>query len=165
MPLALGPVKAHVRSAAEEISQFSGITNIGGWRATGSVPNSDHPKGLAIDVMTRDKAQGDKVALYAVQNASRLSVTYIIWWQRIWQDGKWANYVGPSPHKDHVHISFAPTAGSGGAPIVPGSEKKSKLPDMDTITAALVGVGGMVLLGGLLGLAVIAFIIWKGFKR
>lgn len=114
----LGAVKPHVRAAAEEISARFQITNIGGWRATGSVPNSDHPKGLAIDVMTVSK--GNLVANWVIANAARLSVTYVIWNRRIYdvRNGKgWQPYTGPSPHTDHVHVSFAPRPGDGSAPV------------------------------------------------
>jgi hypothetical protein len=119
MSLSLGSVKPHVKAAAEEISARFQITNIGGYRATGSVPNSDHPKGLAIDVMT--VAKGNLVANWTIQNAARLGVTYIIWNRRIWQDGKWSAYSGPSPHTDHVHISFAGTGGDSSAPVADSS--------------------------------------------
>lgn len=115
MALNLGPVKPHVKAAAEEISARFQITNIGGYRATGSVANSDHPKGLAIDVMT--VAKGNLVANWVIANAARLGVTYVIWNRRIWQNGAWKAYSGPSPHTDHVHVSFAPAPGDSSAPI------------------------------------------------
>jgi len=106
----------HVRAAAAEIRDRFGITNIGGWRATGSVSNSDHPKGLATDVMTVLKAPA--VADWAIANATRLSITYVIWNRQIWYPGKgWSRYTGPSPHTDHVHISYRATAGPGGANV------------------------------------------------
>lgn len=115
MALNLGPVKPHVQAAAEEISARFQISKFSGYRATGSVPGSDHPKGLAVDVMT--VAKGNLVSNWVIANAARLSVTYIIWNRRIWQNGKWSAYSGPSPHTDHVHISFAPGAGDGSAPV------------------------------------------------
>lgn len=102
----------HVRAAAAEFRDFFSVGTIYGWRATGSVADSDHPKGLAIDVMTTLK--GPAVANYAIANAARLSIKYIIWNRQIWQNGKWTKYSGPSPHTDHVHISFNGTPGSGG---------------------------------------------------
>lgn len=114
----LGAVKAHVRAAAEEIAARFQITTIGGWRATGSVSNSDHPKGLAIDVVTKTK--GTMVAEWTIANAKRLSVTYVIWNRRVYdtRSGKgWTAYSGPSPHTDHVHISFYPGPGDGSAPV------------------------------------------------
>lgn len=109
-------VKPHVRAAAKEISQVFGITDIGGFATSGHIPDSDHYKGLAIDVMTR--TQNQQVANWAIQNAGRLSITYIITLRHIWDSRNnkgWQPYVGPSAHMDHVHISFYPTpqAGSG----------------------------------------------------
>ena len=111
-------IKPHVQAAAKEISEKFGITNIGGFATTGHISNSDHYKGLAIDVMTT--VQGQAVANYAQANAARLSITYIIWNRHIWdsRDGKgWVAYNGTSPHTDHVHISFFPTPGDGSAPV------------------------------------------------
>lgn len=104
-----------------------GIKNAYGWRAVGSVPNSDHPKGTAIDFMTSDKSQGDNLAADVVSNASAFGVTYVIWYRRIWKPGVgWKSYVGPSPHTDHVHVSVSETGGTGGFtpvanPLVPDS--------------------------------------------
>lgn len=105
----LGNVQPVARNAAEEIARTFNIFTIGGYRATGSVPDSDHPKGLAIDVMT---TSGDAIANWAINNASRLGVKYVIWNRRIWQNGSWTTYSGPSPHTDHVHISFYGSANS-----------------------------------------------------
>jgi hypothetical protein len=102
----LGNVKPHVLAGASEIANRFGITNVGGYRSKGSVPNSDHPKGLAVDLMTKDKAKGDAIAAYALANASRLKVKYVIWWGQINNGSGWKKYNGPSDHKDHVHISF-----------------------------------------------------------
>lgn len=133
--LRLGAVKPHVQAAADEIAQRFNIWTIGGYRSTGSVPNSDHPKGLAIDVMT--VAKGDMVAAYAIANASRLSVTYIIWNRRIWEGGNWASYSGPSPHTDHVHISFAGSAGPGGAPVESNSDMDERQGCLDAFKTIL----------------------------
>ena len=117
----LDGVKSHVRAAAEEVGPMFGIKNIGGYRATGSVPNSDHPKGLALDFMTFSKKVGDSLAGYLIANASRLGITYVIWWGKIWQHGEWKTYSGPSPHIDHVHASFSASGASGGIPVgIPG---------------------------------------------
>jgi len=115
MAYKLGAVKPHVQAAAEEIGPKFGIGSIGGWRATGSVPNSDHPKGLALDFMTFNRSTGNAIVNYLIGNAGRLGVTYVIYWRQIWQDGKWESYSGPSPHIDHVHASFSAGGGSGGA--------------------------------------------------
>lgn len=119
--MVIGPVKAHVRAAANDIAPRFGITTIHGF-GTGSVPNSDHPKGLALDFMTKSKSNGDALAAYVVANASRLSVSYLIWWRRIWDPSRgWHAYTGFNPHTDHVHVSFKPVASgkSGFGEMVP----------------------------------------------
>lgn len=107
-----GRTKPHVASAAEEIRDKFAIFNIGGYR---SGPDAqDHGLGLAIDVMTTIK--GNAVSAWAIANAERLGITYIIWSRRIWdsRNGRgWEPYHGSSPHTDHVHISFHPTPGTG----------------------------------------------------
>lgn len=118
----LGAVKPHVKAAAEEAGERFDYTVIGGWRAVGSVPNSDHPKGLAIDLMTFSRSKGDATAEWFIENAQRLGVTYVIYWKRIWnaKDG-WHDYDGPSPHVDHVHVSFADGPGSATPGAAEGS--------------------------------------------
>lgn len=173
MALNLGPVKPHVRRAANEIALFAGTTDIGGWRSSGSVPNSDHPKGLAIDVMTSRKAQGDKISAYVVANAHRLAVTYVIWYDRIWQGGKWKAYdhpAGSSPtlqHRDHVHVSFSPTpSGSAEPPVSPTATLSDAADRVSSWlpSTLVVGAGGLTL-AGLLLVAVAGWIMWKGFDR
>jgi hypothetical protein len=113
----LGAVKPHVKAAAEEIAARFQIYNIGGFATSGHATNSDHYTGHAIDVMTVSK--GTMVAEWALANAARLSVKYIIWNRRInTLDGRgWRPYNGPSPHTDHVHISFRPGTGDGSVPV------------------------------------------------
>jgi hypothetical protein len=82
-----------------------GVT-VGGWRAHGSVPGSDHPHGRAIDVMASGNL-GQTVAMDFVHNASQRGVKYVIWNREIWTpSGGWKRYNGPNPHTDHAHISF-----------------------------------------------------------
>jgi hypothetical protein len=124
MAYSLGKVKPHVAAAANAIGPKFGIKTIGGWRAVGSVPNSSHPKGLALDFMINNissgKAVGDALAAYAVANASSYGITEVIWYRRIWTKAKgWHAYTGPVPHTDHVHLTFSAQAGSGDASIVP----------------------------------------------
>jgi hypothetical protein len=77
-----------------------------GWRATGSVPGSDHPKGLAIDVMTANAFVHVQVIL-AFRGLPGAKY-WISRGQRA-QAPQWAiePYTGPSPHTDHVHLSFS----------------------------------------------------------
>jgi len=110
----LGNVKPWVSNAADVLGNMFGFANIGGWRAQGSVPNSDHPKGLALDFMTMDRNKADSLIQYAQANYAALGITYIIYQRRIWEpDTGWKAYHGPNPHTDHVHISFQNSAPSG----------------------------------------------------
>lgn len=85
----------------------------GGYRATGSVSGSDHPKGLAVDAMTRDLRVGNEIEGWALAHPD---CTYTIWQRRYKTPGGVNQpYTGPSPHIDHVHISFRGT-GDPGAP-------------------------------------------------
>lgn len=113
-----------MKAVAEEVASRFGIYNIGGFATSGHITNSDHYKGLAIDVMTGNSpaaGKGNLVAEWALANASRLSVKYLIWNRRYnGIDGKgWTPYSGSSPHTDHVHISFHSKPGSG--PVVDAS--------------------------------------------
>jgi hypothetical protein len=78
---------------------------IGGWRAHGSVPGSDHPKGKALDLMT---TSGAVAAIIISAFRSMLGAKYWIWNRQIASAPDWRArpYHGPSPHEDHVHLSF-----------------------------------------------------------
>lgn len=105
----LGAVKPHVKDAAYALGPKHGFTVVYGWGLRTS-SNSDHPKGLALDFMTRNKAQGDALVVDLLSNVKGYNVKYIIWYRRIWQDGQWTTYTGTSnPHTDHVHVSFLGT--------------------------------------------------------
>ncbi|MGB3859604.1 MAG: cell wall-binding repeat-containing protein [Ornithinimicrobium sp.] len=79
---------------------------------------SQHHEGRAVDwnmnvYNSSDKAIGDAVAYWLTSNngemARRFGVQSVIWNKRSWylySPGSWRNYVGPSPHTDHLHISF-----------------------------------------------------------
>jgi hypothetical protein len=110
----LGAVKPWVANAADVLGNMFDFTNIGGWRAQGSVPDSDHPKGLALDFMTMDQNKANALIQYAQANYAALGITYIIYQRRIWEPKTgWKAYHGPNPHTDHVHISFSSSGGSG----------------------------------------------------
>jgi hypothetical protein len=84
---------------------FPGMT-IGGWRATGSVPGSDHPKGKALDLMTGSNAIAQRIISMFMDLPGK---KYWIWNRQIaTASGGWQPrpYSGPSPHTDHVHLSF-----------------------------------------------------------
>jgi hypothetical protein len=114
MPYSLGGVKPHVKAAANYFGPKHGITTIYGV-GPGSVSNSDHPKGLALDFMTSNRNTGDALSSDLIANAGKWNIKYIIWYRQIWQNGKWSHYSGPRPHTDHVHVSFNP---GGTAPDV-----------------------------------------------
>lgn len=126
----LGKVAPHVQQVADTLGNMFGIRTVYGWRAKGSVPGSDHPKGLATDMMTSSKSVGDKLAAYAVRNAKALGIKYVIWWKRIWTpDEGWHDYDGPSDHTDHVHLSFNAKPGSGKAEGGTGGGIGGLIPD------------------------------------
>lgn len=112
MTYALGPVKPHVKTAAELIGPMFGISTVYGFGFR-ELPTSDHPKGLALDFMTKDRTTGDALANYVIQHASELGVKYVIWWGRIWNPREgWDTYHLANKHYDHVHVSFNDQAGT-----------------------------------------------------
>lgn len=128
MPYALGPVKDHVRAAAEDIGKkFAIKTVLGvGLRAN----ESDHPLGLALDFMTeKDMAKGQALAEYVKSNAQAYGIKYVIWNQKIWSVERaaegWRSMEDrgsdTANHKDHVHVSFNTAPGSG----TPGAVQES----------------------------------------
>ena len=70
--------------------------------------------GLAAKPATSDRAKGDAVAQYVIDNAARFRVEYVIWKQRIYlvSSGSWrAMEDRGSPtanHMDHPHVAFRP---------------------------------------------------------
>lgn len=123
--MALGPVKPHVKVAAEALAARFGIKTMYGWRPVDPFP--DHPSGLAVDFMISNlpngRAVGDSLAAYAIENSAALSVKYIIWYRRVWNSTRktWVPYTSsPNPHTDHVHITFLPTPGVGALPDTQG---------------------------------------------
>jgi hypothetical protein len=115
----LGGVTARMLKAKNAIDiEFGPFPTIGCFR--GGVDAQDHATGTACDFMVSTggsspsaagRAQGDRTADYAIRNASRLGVKYVIWRQRIYdmRSPGWksmANRGGVTAnHYDHVHIS------------------------------------------------------------
>lgn len=95
--------------------KFPQIKTIYGWRASSSY-SEDHPSGRAVDFMVpsykTNKALGDKVAQYFIDNADKLHVNYVIWRQRSFSidRGSWKKMDDrggdTANHMDHVHVSF-----------------------------------------------------------
>ncbi|MFA1550537.1 hypothetical protein [Actinomadura chokoriensis] len=97
---------------------FGPFPTIGCYRSTGDP--QDHGDGRACDFMESTGGRmpsagavrhGDQVARYAVANARRLGVSYVIWKQHIWnvRGGGWRPMEDRGSltqnHYDHVHIS------------------------------------------------------------
>jgi hypothetical protein len=96
----------------------AGYTKPGCYRPSGP---GEHPKGRACDWMMTSggeasgaqRARGDAMATWAVANADRLGIMYVIWFRQIWTRAKgWHPYDNPwggnDPsgwHTNHVHIS------------------------------------------------------------
>lgn len=102
-----GGVKPHVAQAGHYLARMFGIGSVGG---VGSRPNaSDHPKGLALDFMTRGE-NGTRLANHVIANKGHFKVTYAIWQQKINNGSGWrpmADRGGDTAnHFDHVHVSF-----------------------------------------------------------
>lgn len=150
LPYALGPVKDHVRLAADSIgSKFSITTVLGvGLRAG----ESDHPKGLALDFMIgKDMAKGGALAEYVKSNASAYGVTYVMWNKRIWSVARQAEGwrtvknrgSNTANHMDHVHVSFSPTPGSGIPAAQSPSSSGSGMGCVMFLIAAAAGASGI----------------------
>lgn len=115
----LNKLEPYGKAAVLEVrANFPEIKTIYGWRSS-SAYSSDHPNGRAIDNMIpsykTNKALGDRVAQYFIDNGKRLHVTYIIWRQRNYtiSRGYWKAMEDRGSdtqnHMDHVHVSFEPS--------------------------------------------------------
>lgn len=88
-----------------------------------------HEEGRALDVMIRDRAQGDEVANWLASNALELGIQYLIWdrlelssttigpaWEPYATSGdrdQWGR--ARNPHTDHVHVELSPRFAADGA--------------------------------------------------
>ncbi len=112
----LGRVQPFVRDAARFLScLYDEPTLIG---VAGRARVSDHPRGLAVDFMTRGE-QGDRIADCALANREALGISYVIWKQRVNYGDGWERMADRGSdtenHYDHVHVSFE--RGADGAPL------------------------------------------------
>jgi hypothetical protein len=100
-----GGLVGFARLAWQVLSKTFGLP-MGGWRAHGSVPGSDHPKGKAIDIMTGNPLLHRLI----IELGKRLpGAKYWISMRQIAlarEGWKARPYHGPNPHTDHVHWSF-----------------------------------------------------------
>lgn len=130
----LGNVKTWVSTAADEIGQRFSVRTVYGWAYR--TYTSDHPLGLALDFMTyADLAKGDQISSYAIANAHRLSIKYVIWKQRIWTVTKpyWVlmddRGSTTANHYDHVHISFLAVPNATNSAPITGAVEVSNVSD------------------------------------
>ena len=120
------------QAAADTVRSQLGFTGtIGGYadrNIAGTGSKSKHALGLAIDVMTSDRAVGDPIAAYfAGEGYEAFGVENVIWKARIYSRGRgWRPYQHPSgsndptlQHMDHVHIDFREGATAPGAAAIP----------------------------------------------
>lgn len=115
-------VKPVTRAGLYSVARAFPVLKSFGGRAGRPGNYSDHPRGLAIDIMIPDyrsasgRGLGDRVANYFVANSDKLQVKYIIWNARKWNPAvnrEWRPYRHPSglsndtlAHRNHVHVSF-----------------------------------------------------------
>jgi len=102
-----GRVKNWVATSGKELRCRFDVNTVHGLAARAG--SSDHPSGLALDFMV-NRAEGDKLAAYALKNKDRLGITYVIWRQRINYGSGWRAMEdrggATANHQDHVHVSF-----------------------------------------------------------
>ena len=118
----LGTVKPELKKIAKEL--FS-ATDADVWFMWGDGPGNEHGSGLALDLMVRNREDGDKLRDYIWRNRERLRLRHVIWEQHIT-----STVVSPgvrrkmadrgnttANHYDHVHVWFFP--GAYRAPAAP----------------------------------------------
>ncbi len=99
----------HVRPVVQEVTERFGVSTVH------TRPGHSPTQGRAADFMVySDRAKGDAVAQYVIDNAARFRVEYVIWRQRIYMvsSGTWramADRGSPTAnHMDHPHVAFRP---------------------------------------------------------
>lgn len=119
-----GPRPAVVRFAALLERAHPQGRSLGVTRACESGARSEHKEGRAYDwglnvTVPAERVAADQVLAWLLATdehgnrfamARRLGIMYVIWDGHIWSaaaaDDGWRVYTGPSPHTDHVHLSF-----------------------------------------------------------
>ena len=99
----------HVRPVVQEVAERFGVSTVL------TRPGHSPTQGRAADFMVHsDRAKGDAIAQYVIDNAARFRVEYVIWRQRIHMvsSGSWramADRGSPTAnHMDHPHVAFRP---------------------------------------------------------
>jgi len=103
----LDGTKPHVAQVGNHLQQKFPVDSVGG--RAGRSGTSDHPSGLAIDLMV-DSGTGDEIAEYVLANQDDFGVKYVIWQQRYNDGSGWSAMEdrgsATANHYDHVHVSF-----------------------------------------------------------
>jgi hypothetical protein len=111
--------------AKQVIQQMFGIKDIGGYRSPDGY--NEHSSGEALDIMVgANKALGDQVNQFLLQNAAALGVQYDLWQQTQWNpDGTSSGMEdrggATANHRDHVHARFKPGSAASGQVAPPGA--------------------------------------------
>ncbi len=99
----------HVRPVVKEVTERFDVSTV--YTRAGHSPT----QGRAADFMVyADRAKGDAVTRYVIDNAARFRVEYVIWQQRIYivASGKWRAMEdrgsATANHMDHPHVAFLP---------------------------------------------------------
>jgi len=132
-PAGLSTWKPHVQTAVKEIADKFNIGTVGTYPGHGSA--GDGGISLSADFMTGSKSTHDAILAYGRANARRLGIKYIISWRRIWSVQRNSEgirtYTRSDPHTNHVHITFNPGPGSGGAAINTGGTSSESFTPID----------------------------------
>ncbi len=113
-----GGVKPHVARVGYHLVARFGLRVAGIIGVAGRANVSDHPLGLALDLMVgSDKELGDGIADYVLERRALFAVHYVIWRQRINFGNGWEPMEDrggiTANHYDHVHVSFEPSGSNG----------------------------------------------------
>src|SRR4051794_32372405 len=99
----------HVRPVVKEVTERFNVSTV--YTRAGHSPT----QGRAADFMVyADRAKGDAITRYVINNAARFRVEYVIWQQRIYMvsSGKWRAMddrgSATANHMDHPHVAFRP---------------------------------------------------------
>lgn len=113
-------LKPHVVRSGEIIAAQFLVPRVLGVGLRTDVANSDHPLGLALDFMCPTESQ-NRIRIYLCDpgNWKLHNVKYVINQQKIYNRpivGGYLGekYTGPSPHTDHVHVSYLTTGAPPG---------------------------------------------------
>jgi hypothetical protein len=118
---ALTPNAAQLQNLIKQL--FPAVKDIGGYRSPDGY--NEHSSGEALDIMVGgNKALGDQINQFLLQNANALGLQYYIWQQKTWRpDGSvsaMSDRGSPTQnHMDHVHARVKPgpaTGFNGGMP-------------------------------------------------